>query len=95
MSIQRYKITTREPIIEGDYDGEWVGYEDHVEALNESADTYKTLGFLHGMAAMRAACIAAVESIAHITDERWESKAPITVMEYRKHVLDAISKVQA
>lgn len=66
MSIQRHAIVVSghgASVYRSD-EGEYVTYADHVAALDESANTYKGLGYLHGMAAMRSACIAAVEALA-------------------------------
>ena len=43
---------------------------------------------------MLAKCIAAVESVPHVTDERWLPHAPITVTEYRRHAIAALHNLE-
>ena len=71
---------------------EFISWEEHNNALDECAFTYRELGHLIGQKHMRDACMTAVENVPYITDERWSETAPITVEEYRKHVLAAIEK---
>lgn len=71
----------------------FISIKDHNDALDECASTYRELGQLIGQKHMRDACMTAVENVPYITDERWAKTAPITVEEYRKHVLAAIEKV--
>ncbi len=71
----------------------FISIKDHNDALDECASTYRQLGQLIGQKQMRDACMSAVENIPYITDKRWVDTAPITVEEYRKHVLSALDKI--
>ena len=71
----------------------FISAKEHNDALDECARTYRELGQLIGQKHMRDACLSAVENVPYITDEKWAETAPITVLEYRKHVLAAIEKV--
>lgn len=49
-------------------------------------------GVMEGARLTLAVAVDAVGAVPYITDARWEATAPITVVEYRRHVLEALER---